>query len=385
VPEGEIARKAFCVTKQTYSTTSTGWERTDSAPLSGDFWSESHSGPIPADTDFFIHKPSSDVVVQGSAYARGGSPFESLEVAVHVGRTSKRAAIFGERVARLVTGRLIFDAPSPVTSMPVDWHHAYGGMDERVAPWRSWMSPLRHPGCYPRNAYGRGYVIGAIDESDTVPLPSVEDPDDLLTPERLLSARPDDWWKQPVPCGFDFMLPSMFPRFTYCLGQDALLPSPEDESLPEVRRGFLPHSYRERRRAPGAPPIASGYFQVGTHGMVFNDLTEGTPIRIMNMHPERSSIAFAVPKPPSIEWEIEGQRSQTGVRLLHVICRPNEEKVSFVYATHTTLPRAFIPKIHKYIPVGVRIDGGPLVSYDAPQPIRERLEDARRRMTETSR
>lgn len=382
--EHGAARKAFCVSKHTYAITLSGVERSDPEPLLGDFWSGSQTQPIPVDSDFFILKPATDVLVQGSAFARDAVPFESLELTVHVGRTSKRAAVFGERRARRVAGRVTFEDPSPVTSVPVDWHHAYGGMDQRAGTWRRPMSPNRHPGCYPRNAYGRGYVIGSIDDADSVALPNIEDPDDLLTPERFLMARPEDWWKQPIPCGFDFMRPSMFPRFTYSLSQDAIHPPPEDQSLPEIKRGFLGHSYRSRRERGGAE-LAPSFFQVGSHGMVFNDLTEGTPVRITNMHPERPTMAFAVPKPPRIEWELEGQRSETAVRLLHVVCTPNEEKVSFVYATHTMLPRAFIPQIHKYIPVGVRIDGGPLISYDAPQPIWERLEEAKRRLGEVAR
>ena len=57
-------------------------------------------------------------------------------------------------------------------------------------------SPFR----YPRNPAGRGYLV-ELDPaaSDEFLLPQLEDPSDLVTPERLLCDWIESWHRMPLP------------------------------------------------------------------------------------------------------------------------------------------------------------------------------------------
>lgn len=380
--EGPVAHTAYALVKTTWAIAPSGaLEPSEAEPLRGDF-ERGQRSPISSATDFFPRKLSTDVVVRGSAIAADAVPFEQLVVTVRVGGAEKRLAISCDRTVRRRNGGLVVERGERTTSVPVNWRNAYGGLDLRVVPARGGgmlenaVLALDHPGMYPRNPFGKGFAVHPLSGTEWIPLPNVEDPSDLLTVDRLIVGRPDDWWRQPLPWSCDFMHSAMFPRCTYALGADACLPGPEDESMPEVRRGFLRGGYRSRWNDRATPAVLPDFFQQGSHGMVFRDLPEGIPVRIENMHPARPVMAFKTPKAPRIEWEVEGARSLGSTRLHHLVCLPNEERVTFVYASEVGLPRAFIPGVHKHVPIGVRVDDGDRIDYSAPQPVRELIRES---------
>jgi len=81
--------------------------------------------------------------------------------------------------------------------MPLLYQNAYGGLDNRFhsGPFERRLHAHRrtrlqfdHPGLYPRNPVGKGYLV-IPDSFDEVELPNLEDPPDLLTAERLITAQ----------------------------------------------------------------------------------------------------------------------------------------------------------------------------------------------------
>jgi hypothetical protein len=273
-----------------------------------------------------------------------------------------------------------------VAEVPLTWAEAYGGVDWRVEDpavytWDAVEAAatlaVDHPGMYPRNPFGTGYLV-ETEPVEGLRLPQVEDPDDLLTPERVLTRDPRAWFGQPLPWGFEWVHPIMFPRLVFSvLGPDAWYPGPEDARMPEVRRGYLMPGYRTamagRAVEEGPGPM---FVQEASHGMTFRDLAADTPIRITGMHPEEESVQFQLPPPPAVVMQVESRLERVAPRLHSVVCAPAEKTFSLVYGATMDLGRPLIPGIHKHIPLAVSVNGEEPIRYEAPVPIRERLAEA---------
>ena len=148
-------------------------------------------------SDFWPFKRYGDVVVRGKAFARAG--LGHRVVSVRVGQTAKRLRVFGRRYVEWSARRgPRLGAPEEVSGVELGYANAYGGFDRRVptaAPTTFWDA-LRltgdHPGTYPRNQSGKGYLV--VDSPiDGVELPNLEDPDHLLTAENLIVKDPALW------------------------------------------------------------------------------------------------------------------------------------------------------------------------------------------------
>lgn len=248
--------------------------------------------------------------------------------------------------------------------------NAYGGVDPRVRPvgdisflrWVAWSTGASHPGGYPRNAYGKGYVVGGPLEG--LQLPQLEDPNDLLTEDRLVVRKPDDWYKMPRPSCLEGMPFATFPRITFG-GPDAnpWFLAPDDTRLPEVADGILRAGYASSRPAHMDPR----FFQDAPSDFVFTDLKGGEPVRIEGMHPERRALAFKLPELslPLVVFA-DGKVGKVEGRLSSLIITPAEERFTATWAASIELERRFMPGIHKYIPISVSIDGDEPVAFETP-------------------
>jgi hypothetical protein len=242
---------------------------------------------------------------------------------------------------------------------------------------------MDHPGLYPRNLFGKGYVVLG-EPVEGVDLPNLEDPDDLLTQDRVLVGAPELWYRQPLPWCFDWVTPLQFPRLTH-LGLSPWFPAPDDARLPEVRRGLFSFERHDRVHnlyefANGPVPLA--YFQEASLGMVFDDLTEGTPVVVEGMHPQHPRLEFSLPPPPSVEIELAGRRREAATRLTNVLIKPSEARLSLVYsALEPDLHLTYIPGIHSQIPLAAHIDAHHLVPYATPPTIRSLLRNGQQKDT----
>lgn len=269
--------------------------------------------------------------------------------------------------------------------MPVTWANAYGGVNPRVPvadaddPRIQMLLVVDHPGLYPRNPFGKGYLVVPGDPGAEIELPNLEDPGDPLTDARLVTGDPALWYRQPLPWSLDWVHPMMFPRYVFLEPPaDAWYPGPEDDAMPEVRRGTLMKGYRTGlpRRATGAHPW---FRQEASHGLVLRDLRGDEPVTIAGMHPEEPSLALSlsVLKDVALELVIEGERVSAKPRLHSVVIRPAEEKMNLVFGVMAELPRVFVPGIHKHIPIAVRVNGDAPVPYEAPPTLKEELARAK--------
>jgi hypothetical protein len=372
---------AFVLVKLTYEIEGATAVLSQPEPLLFDFWSDETLKPrFPPGSDYWLDKRCSDVVVRGSAFAWGGRPTPSMFVSAQIGRAVKRIAVFGKRLVEWSQGRPRLSRPEPFTEMPLLYQNAYGGLDNRVPiPAQLEEDYMRtvalgmqfdHPGLYPRNPAGKGYLV-LSDHVDGVELPNLEDPADMLTAERLITRKPELWYRQPLPWCFEPTVGLTFPRYLF-MGLDPWFPAPEDLTLPEVKRNFVPAHLRGRLAKDH--DLAAGYLQEASLGMVFAPPIAGQLVTLTGMHPEEPTITFTVPSAPSIEIEIEGERAGLPPLLTNLVILPAEKKFTAVYCAKTKgLRRVFIPGIHKNIPIAARINRDAPIRYESPPTIHDRL------------
>jgi hypothetical protein len=389
--EDNLARQAYCLIKLTYAIGDGQCELTEPLPLLHDLRDPDRQPPLPPGTDFWPFKRQPEFVVRGQAYAPGGKPVPGITVSAAVGDREKRIAVFGDRrVVWQQSGQVSFEAPEPFTEMPLTWDRAYGGLDWRtplpdpITDAEHLLLQVDHPGMYPRNPWGRGYLVQP-DPVDDVLLPNLEDPSDLLTPARLLVGDPRQWWRQPLPWTFDWVSVAAFPRFVYLgLGADAWYPAPEGAPLAEIERGLLRPDWRSYYASGPVPH--QRLRQEASHGLTLDASPLGQPVELVGLHPERTELAFTLPgKTPSVTFQLEDRTEKVQPRLHHVVCYPDRELVTLTYGAIADLPRTFAPGIHKHIPVSVQIAGDAPLVYAPPPPVREVLADAMAQQEATDR
>jgi hypothetical protein len=372
---------AYALVKHTYEIKGGRAVLCQPEPLLFDIWTDEELQPrFPLGSDFWVNKERTDVVICGSAFAPGGRATPSMYVSAQVGGTSKRIAVFGRREVQWVGGRPRLGRPEAFVEMPLTYENAYGGLDNRVPiPPDMRDEYMRlvelgmqfdHPGLYPRNPVGKGYVV-LPEPVSGLELPNLEDPSDLLTAERLITGKPEQWHRQPLPWCFDWTPGLTFPRYLH-VGVDSWFPSPQDTNLPEVRRGFIPANLR--RSVEQEQMMSPGYMQEASLGMVVGTPLAGQAIVLAGMHPDEPEIRFTLPAAPSIDIVIEGEHFALPPLLTNLVLYPAEKRFTTVFCARTKgLPRIFIPGIHKNIPLSASINRDTAIVYQSPPTIRERL------------
>lgn len=344
-------------------------------PLLHDFNDPSAEPRLHPGTDFWPYKTLTDVVVEGSAHPNKPDQRE-MTTTLRVGKVEKRIRVLGKRTARMRDGKVVFSESEPLTPVTLDFTNAYGGIAPNVVPVGPTSIPqalsallgMDHPGAYPRNPFGKGYAVGEL-HADEIELPQLEDPDDLLTPERLLVTEPAHWWKQPLPWSLGWVAARMFPRFVHFAGTDEdWFPAPADELLAEVRRGLLGKGFRDGPRS-----VREAFYQEASLGLSLQQLTQGAPISLEGARPEGERLALTLPAPPKLTVEIATTREAVKPALHSLILRPEANELCLVYGAVMKLPRRFIPGIHKKIPIALSVDGDEPIRYVTPPTIHDQL------------
>jgi len=232
-------------------------ERGAEVRLVDELWEpEAEQGSIRRPTDMFLRKPSTDVVVAGTAVAPGRKPVKELDVWVLVGPVSKRLKVFGTRVWFPGALGMTLTAPLPFQELPLRWEYAYGGMDT--------SNPKRavHE---PRNPLGRGV---AADSKTLVhqPAPQIEDPEALLS-----SAR-----SRPAPAGIGAIGPHFEPRAGYA--------GTYDDRWQQERMPLPPLDFDERHNQVAAPGLICPSYLRG-----------GERVELAGLSPE-GPLQFELPK-----------------------------------------------------------------------------------------
>ena len=148
------------------------------------------------ESDLLGVKPGTDVLVNGSAWARPGRRSTSTDVSLRVGPAiNKRLRVFGDRRwGRSILGGLTISDPEPYESMPIVFERAYGGWDCGAS------DPAEHR-LEVRNPVGTGFASRAAHVVGQA-LPNVEDMKHLIS----------EWDDRPTPAGLSCVSCDWSPR-----------------------------------------------------------------------------------------------------------------------------------------------------------------------------
>jgi hypothetical protein len=325
-------------------------------------------------------KTGTDIVVQGSA--RPARPVATMQVAVEVAGCRHAVDVIGTRYCEYRHGQLDFSEPLPFEELPLRYELAYGGRDllaeqELLAEIQRWTAPdklrrarpslealfsANHPLMYPRNRFGKGYVLtNRRDFIEGRELPNLERPDDRLTPQRLIVPHPSQWWRQPLPAGFDFLDPLSFPR-SAMLG---LPPAgcPDARELGEFQRGLVPVDFKLNKNPFVVRPdqIASLIHPCASRcaslGLWLPFLRGHETVRLTGMNPRSPETEVVLPAELP-QFEIRGAYSvprQFAGQLLLVRIDANHQQLQLIWSARCPLPRLLLPGDHSTIEADVRV------------------------------
>ncbi|WP_250437750.1 DUF2169 domain-containing protein [Caballeronia sp. ATUFL_F2_KS9A] len=242
------------------------------------------------DSDLLGPKPTTDIVLNGTAYAPGGRPSDDFLVGMRVGPVRKTLRVRGHRKwGKGMPGRMLAE---PVVRLPVIYELAYGGYD---APGDD---PARH-GYDARNPVGRG-VVGAGQSREGMAMPNFEYPSGRLDKDG--------------PAGFGAIDSFWSPRRERAGTYDDAWMRDRSPLLPE---DWSPHSLQ------CAPPDQQPA----------SPLQGGEPVELINLTPA-GSMSFALPKVRlAFTTRIDTRDEEHRARLSSVILEPDALRLMLVWVT----------------------------------------------------
>lgn len=297
-------------------------------------------------------KPHCDVFVSGHAYNPFGAA--SVTTLVEVGALRRRVTAHGERDVIVSGTGVSFGRAEPFDRVPITRDRAYGGVLE-LSPRRGGFGARmradvsRVQRCfYPRNRSGVGFTdVSSLERLHGEPAPCLEDPDDPITPERLLLERIEDWPSAPLAAHYGPVDVWEFPRAQFFRAYELTDPC----ATLEVRRGAL--SLREDGTTEAlGDPLGAQAAQPGLFGRV----DAGMTVRTEHLFPGGGEARFTVPEGPRVAvLELPGcgpQEVALARKTLHL--RPDEASVEITYAGTIEVGACYPEEMHAQIGVALR-------------------------------
>lgn len=316
-------------------------------------------------------KTGTDVVIQGSACPP--TPMSKMTVEAAVGPHSHTADVIGDRYCDYHNGRVVFSPPKKFEEIPLRYEYAYGGRDllfeaklleearhfmtpdqiRRATPSAEALFKANNPLMYPRNRFGKGYVIEERREFIIGrELPNIERSDDRLTPERLVVGNPLSWPKQPIPVGFDYLDPLSFPR-------SAMLGMPPAANVDlckveEVNKDLVPKDFFRGNLFAVSPEKASDLLHPGASrcaslGLWMPFLRGDEDIVLTGMDSAIPKLHFRLPAEVPVFTLNAGNIHYDDVpgRMQLVLIDIRARILSQIWAAKVKLPQTFLPGMEK--------------------------------------
>ncbi len=265
------------------------------------------------DNDFVLGKQTTDIVINGTAYAPRGTPVRSLDVGMQVGPVRKILKVYGTRVWRAGGGGL--SVPEPFVTMPITYERAFGGVDQgSKTPDRDWYWP---------NPVGTGFVAESSRVTH-VRAPNIEYPNDPVT----------TWDSRPAPAGFGIIASHWQER--------SKLAGTYDQAWLDKRQPLLPADFDMRHYQTVPKDQQAPSFLVG-----------GERAALTNMTPS-GTMRFTLPTHRLFyETKFEGGKIIRHEPRLHtVIIEPDKSRYSLVW--HSALECHFA--VYQLMATRVRVD-----------------------------
>lgn len=325
-----------------------------------------HPVLLQADTDITPYKLRTDVVVHGHAYGHGRA--RRLEAVIRVGGREKRIAVFGARTCALDRrGGVTISEPAALDRVELSYVNAYGGRDHGAEA--LYGNPLKDPALargmegvdldaaspylYPRNPVGRGYLIEATrDAVERLALPALEDPDDLLTPARIVAEDPLLWHRMPLPQSTGWVDYSWYPRVAF-LGVVPIVDCFDEPPL-EVERGLIPEYLAD---GTGKVILEESGFDAASGaslGLQLPLLRGGEVVELHHLHPARTQWRFTVPAAPRLLTDgRKGAMNPTEPVVHTLIVEPDADRVTVLWRGCAAALRRYAPQELATMPLRV--------------------------------
>jgi hypothetical protein len=223
--------------------------------------------------------------------------------------------------------------------MDLRYEGAYGGTDV--------YSDKRNVYAYPRNPLGSGFAVKNTQESvDGLLLPILEDPNDLLTPQRLCIGDYARWADQPHPASFGWFAKTWQPRCALA----GILPADRatEQELRAAYAKLVPADQREAYVRHGLPDMDFRFFNGASTGLAMPFLRGGEPVRTENLSPE-GRLDFQLPlDTPRIGLDIGSGVEAPEVVLQTVQIRLEERELDLVWRAAVPYPgRDWLPRMRR--------------------------------------
>lgn len=244
------------------------------------------------DTDLLRAKPSTDIIVSGSAHAPQHRPVEQIDVSLRMNTFEKTVRVYGDRVFKRGIVGVKPGAPQPFVTIPLVYERAFGGAD------LSGADGERHD-WDERNPVGVGYATYASHLIGK-PAPNLEYPPGS-------SAE--------IPAGFGPVAPHWRPRRGWA--------GTYDKAWEEQRKPLLPDDLDDR------------YFLSAPHDQQPpTHLSGGEPVELRHMTPQ-GVLRFALPRVVlGFETVFDTGAPVMHRQVLHsVIIEPDFPRVCMVWQT----------------------------------------------------
>lgn len=287
------------------------------------FWESPMNSSVQHESDFVPYKLGTDVVLNGQVHAPGGQAVQGCWASFQIADRLKRIWVQGDRVAHFVPdGTPAFSEPQPFQIMPLRYERAYGGTDVH--------SNLQAPYPYPRNPLGRGFAVANVEKAiQGLALPNLEDPNDLLTPERLCTGEFERWTEQPMPTSMGWTCKTWMARCQFA----GVMPG-DRATEQEMRRAYaplLPADQREAYLQHPLPDMDFRFFQGATPGLAMPFLQGDEAMRTENLS-EEGELLFALPADkPQLGLDLGSGVQQPEVVLHTVMIRMEDRQLDLVW------------------------------------------------------
>ncbi len=260
---------------------------------------EPESSSLVYDIDFVHTKPSTDIILNGHAYAPNGKPAFEIDATMQVAGVTKTVRAIGDRIWEKSVAGLKTSHPQPFMKLPIVYERAYGGIDEL-----SVGGP--NPAFERRNPVGIGYAKNP-DRLVGKPVPNIENPESLLSGTRLKAQ----------PTGFGAIGRHWVPRVEWA--------GTYDEKWEKERLPLLPRDFDERFYQCAPPDQQTAQYLKG-----------GEPVGLLNLTPE-GPLRFNLPRIwLSFRTRIASETIDHHANLHTVILEPDVPQVIMVW--HASVP-----------------------------------------------
>jgi hypothetical protein len=246
------------------------------------------------DSDFYLNKPTTDVLLNGHAYAPNGRPVKQLDATMKVADIAKTLRVHGDRRFRQGLPGLIASEPEPFVKIPLVYERAYGGADPKTAS-------ADRPKFEPRNPAGVGFA----------PAP------DQLAPNIEEAKGPlGGLFRGGAPAGFGPIASHWQPRVKHG--------GTYDEAWQKERLPLVPNDFDDRF-----------YLSAPEDQQPKSHLKGGEPVELINLT-TKGTLKFTLPR-VALGFETvfsTGERERHRGDLHTVILEPDVPRVLMVWQTH---------------------------------------------------